>query len=439
MMPPGRGGQSGNRGGGKSGGSSSSGGGGKSSSRGSVSGATRGNIGAKTGGSKSSNNNSTRGGAYSASTSRAQNRKSTPSKSTPTSSSNTYSGPKGTPQGGLNAAAKNAYLGNNQRGSPNDKGTIADKSKRSGISIDIRSKNAPNTAGIDEGQYNTGQHSPGIDAAPALDTDSYDFGNTKDDEGGLLSKIGDGFRQMAIDVFGAEPGIEGYDKDGNYGYGLNSSYGQQLQAGVSGIRAKGDLDIDAQQAIVDKINFMGPPIGTNPAAKTPEPGFFDGFFDVDTDSIFGKIAKGLASFVFGKFGASLLSGFGPVGIIAGTLIGKYMGGKLHDYFTSGDFKGGGGAPNSGGPGGAGEDGPDKPIIPIVPNNKVVVVGEPDPDAPDDGPTIKVKELDTLLDELENDYSAERDAVKTEQRQGRVLDRIVAARQPLGTYNNNLVY
>ena len=442
MMPPGRGGQSGNRGGGKSGGSSSSGGGGKSSNRGSVSGATRGNIGAKTGGSKSSNNNSTRGGAYSASTSRAQNRKSTPSKSTPTSSSNTYSGPKGTPQGGLNAAAKNAYLGNNQRGSPNDKGTIADKSKRSGISIDIRSKNAPNTAGIDEGQYNTGQHSPGIDAAPALDTDSYSFNNSKDEEEGLLSKIGDGFRQMAIDTFGAEPGVEGYDSQGNYGYGWNSSYGQELLAGVSGVRAKGDLDITAQQRMADNYKKYGTAntAGLDDAfVGPPSPGIFDGFFDVDTDSIFGKIAKNIAKFAFGQLGATLLKGFGPVGIIAGTLIGKYMGGKLHDYFTSGDFKGGGGAPNSGGPGGAGEDGPDKPIIPIVPNNKVVVVGEPDPDAPDDGPTIKVKELDTLLDELENDYSAERDAVKTEQRQGRVLDRIVAARQPLGTYNNNLVY
>ena len=62
-----------------------------------------------------------------------------------------------------------------------------------------------------------------------------------------FAKLGDGFRQMAIDTFGAEPGIEGYDKDGNYGFGYNSTYGQQLLAGVSGIRAKGNLSLDQQK------------------------------------------------------------------------------------------------------------------------------------------------------------------------------------------------
>ena len=245
-MPPGRGGQSGNRGGGSSGkgGGSSGRGGGSSSSRGSgKSGATQGNIGAKTGGSKSSGrsggNNNTRGGAYSASTSRAQNRAapstskssvsgatrgniSAKTKNTPTSSS------RGGPPIGTNPAASTLAARQAAVDAANAK-RAANPSVPQGLKIDIKSRDAPVTAGIDEPGANlTGSHSPGIDAAPALDTDSYNFSNTKDDEGGLLSKIGDGFRQMAIDVFGAEPGIEGYDKDGNYGYGLNSSYGQQL-------------------------------------------------------------------------------------------------------------------------------------------------------------------------------------------------------------------
>ena len=232
-------------------------------------------------------------------------------------------------------------------------------------------------------------------------------------------------------------------------FGWNSTYGQQLLAGVSGIRAKGDLDIDAQQRMADNYKLYGT---TNTAGLDddfvgpPAPGLFNGFFDVDTDSIFGKIAKGLTSMIFGKLGATLLGGFGPVGAIAGTLLGKYFGGKIHGYFTSDDFKAGNinyqarlndfghgdGQYHSTGTGGGGN------AKPIVPKDKVLVVGdEPDPD--DGGPVIKVKELDVLLKELEADYSAERDQVKTEQRQGRVLDRIVAARQPIGTYNSNLVY
>ena len=51
------------------------------------------------------------------------------------------------------------------------------------------------------------------------------------------------FRDIAIKEFGAEPGIEGYDSKGIYGFGWNSSYGKELAAkkkgGCGGKKGKG--------------------------------------------------------------------------------------------------------------------------------------------------------------------------------------------------------
>ena len=392
--------------------------------------------------------------------------------------SSTYSGPKGTPTGGLNKAARDAHknAGKDTRGdkpktktgppigtnpaamTPQGKVDAANAARKNnpkpktGINIDLKSKNPPVTAGIDEpGANNAGSHSPTIDAAPAVDIDSYNFNNTKDEEQTLLQKVGQGFRDLAISL-GAEPGIEGYDKDGHYGYGYNSPYGQQLQAGVKGIRAKGDLSLDQQQKMADDKNKYG----TNNTAGIDEDFVgppAPGFFDIDTDGWFGKLAKGITSFVFGKFGATLGKAFGPYGALAGLILGKVIGGKFHDYFVNRDPSGKGSnidyqaRLNDMGPGGANDGNGGDGGTNIIPKDKILVIEDPKPngdgnggDADGDGePIIVVKDLSTILDELEKNYENERDEVKRQARQDRVLNRVVASRQPLPTYNRNLVY
>ena len=47
-------------------------------------------------------------------------------------------------------------------------------------------------------------------------------------------------RKIAIEIFGAEPGIEGYDSEGTYGFGWDSNYGKELRAKLDAI----DIDKD---------------------------------------------------------------------------------------------------------------------------------------------------------------------------------------------------
>ena len=42
-------------------------------------------------------------------------------------------------------------------------------------------------------------------------------------------------REFAIEQCGAEPGIEGYDSKGVYGFGWNSDYGKELRAKLDAI------------------------------------------------------------------------------------------------------------------------------------------------------------------------------------------------------------
>ena len=423
--------------GGGGGGGGSSGGGGasrsrggppsrsKSKSKGSVSGATRGNISAKT-----------------------------KSKSTPTSSSKSRGGPPiGTNTAAMTPQAK-VDAANAAR--------AANPAVTTGISIDLKSKDAPDIMGPPASLANTTSGATQGNISAKVNVNGNTFGDTA--VGGVLSDIGQGFRQIAIDTFGAEPDIEGYDKDGNYGFGYNSTYGQQLLAGESGIRAKGALSIDQQKA---KAADYTPP---DPLLK----GVFDGIdlgFDVDTDSFFGKIGGKLTSFIFGKAGATLLSGFGPIGILAGTLLGSYFGNKFHDNFKDRDYttttySGPKGVPHLGlnqaaydayiGAGGGGGKGSIDYQARLNDPNTRGGAGELPPDDSgqgggqgggngggsgsvsdgdiivDDGKGGPKTTLEEYLDSLKRDREEAMAAVRLQERQANALQRISSRRYALGT-------
>ena len=265
---------------------------------------------------------------------------------------------------------------------------------------------------------------------------------------GVLAGIGDGFRQAAINSFGAEPGIEGYSEDGDYGYGYNSEYGQQLRAGNPNVRAKGNLSLAQQQA---------------KAADYTEPGLFENF-SIDTDGFFDGLGQKFGGFVLGRVGMALGGTFGPVGAILGGVLGNYIGKNMvggdkegeegDDGKSSGIFGGlfseGGLFSGTGyqasasdlGPGGAGESKPDddKGIFANYAvggtsgggtgsgsKNKDGDITVPDGD--DSTPDLTLEEY---LKSLETDRAEAFANVRLQQRQALALQRISSRRYALGT-------
>ena len=380
----------------------------KGKGKGSVSGATRGNISSKTGRSKSkgSVSGATRGNISA----------------------------KTAPAPGSLAARQAAVDAANAKRAANPAATT-------GISIDVRSRDimGPPSSLANSNSALSGATRGNISAK---------VDPSRNAVNSAFAKLGDGFRQMAIETFGAEPGIEGYSEDGDYGYGYNSEYGQQLRAGNPNVRAKGNLSLAQQQA---------------KAADYTEPGLFENF-SIDTDGFFDGLGQKFGGFVLGRVGMALGGTFGPVGAILGGVLGNYVGKQMvggdkegeegDDGKSSGIFGGlfseGGLFSGTGyqasasdlGPGGAGESKPDDDKG-IFANYAVggtsgggtgsgsknkdgdIIV----PDGDDGDPDLTLEEY---LKSLETDRAEAFANVRLQQRQALALQRISSRRYALGT-------
>ena len=260
---------------------------------------------------------------------------------------------------------------------------------------------------------------------------------------------------MAIDTFGAEPGIEGYDSQGNYGFGWNSSYGQELRAGNPNVRAKGEVSAEGQQRMADNYNTYGTAStgGIDENGQIRDSGGIFDKFGIDTTGFFDNIGEKIGGFVLGRVGMKLGSAFGPIGAILGGVLGNYIGKNIAGNkdadadddgksggFLSGLFSGTGYHARLHDPttrGGAGEDGPDndKSIFTSYATgdsgsgtkkkDEDIIV----PDGDDSDPDLTLEEY---LKSLETDRAEAFANVRLQQRQALALQRISSRRYALGT-------